>query len=134
MICTALRPSNVTRPPPSMTVSTPVGRFIVDAIGMVTAADPQLNVITPPRLTAAFSAVKVQLAAVPVPTTVVGRDTSAGCAPAGRALVQCVGIGVPPAPAAPAPPVPPPAPVPPEPVLPALPVPPPAAPDHARSS
>jgi hypothetical protein len=33
---------------------------------------PQSNVMTPPFVTAALSAPNVQLAAVPVPTTVVG--------------------------------------------------------------
>src|SRR6185503_5995625 len=97
-ICTAFRPSKVIRLPPSMTVSTFVGKFIVDVIGMVTGTEPQLKVITPPRLTAVFSAANVQLAAVPVPMTAVGLATLAGCAPAGSALVQWVGMVVVPPP------------------------------------
>src|SRR4051812_49706118 len=93
---------------------------------MVTAAVPQLNVTTPPFVTAVFSAANVQLAAVPVPTTVVGWETSAGWAPAGSAPVQWVGMVVPPAPPLPvAPPAPPrpPAPPPLPPVVPPLPPP-----------
>src|SRR5581483_9657737 len=119
-ICTAFWPSSVIRLPPSMTVLVAVGRFMVAVTGMVTGAGPQLNVMTPPRPTAALSAANVQLAAVPVPITAVGRDTSAGCAPAGSPLLQWVGITrpllppVPLAPPVPAPPVPlaPPVPVP----------------------
>jgi hypothetical protein len=62
-----------------------IGRFIVAVIGMVTGAHPQLNVMTPPLVTAALSALKVQLAEVPLPTTVVGLDTSAACPAAGIA-------------------------------------------------
>src|SRR5450432_3511004 len=61
-----------------MTVFLVVGRFMVAVIGMVTAPLPQLKVMTPPEVTAALSALNVQLAAVPVPTTVVGFETSAG--------------------------------------------------------
>jgi hypothetical protein len=46
---------------------------------MLTGALPQLKVMTPPSVTAALSLLNVQLAAVPVPTTVVGLDVSAGC-------------------------------------------------------
>jgi hypothetical protein len=56
-----------------------VGRVIVAVIEMVTGALPQLKVMTPPLPTAVLSAAKVQLAAVPVPMTLVGLDTSAGC-------------------------------------------------------
>jgi hypothetical protein len=52
---------------------------------MVTGAHPQSNVMTPPLVTAALSAPKVQLAEVPFPTTVVGLDTSAACPAAGIA-------------------------------------------------
>jgi hypothetical protein len=45
---------------------------------MLTGALPQLKVMTPPSVTAALSSLNVQLAAVPVPTTVVGLDVSAG--------------------------------------------------------
>jgi hypothetical protein len=52
------------------------GRSVL-VIGMVTSSDPQSKVMMPPLVTAAFSASNVQLAAVPVPTTVVGLDVSA---------------------------------------------------------
>ena len=45
---------------------------------MVTGSLPQLKVMTPPLPTAVLSALKVQLAAVPVPITEVGVETSAG--------------------------------------------------------
>jgi hypothetical protein len=61
-----------------MTVFLSVGRFIVAVIAMVAGALPQLKVMTPPLPTAVLSALKVQLAAVPVPITEVGFDTSAG--------------------------------------------------------
>src|SRR5579863_528922 len=50
---------------------------------MVAGALPQLNVMTPPAETADCSALNVQLATVPVPTTVVGEDVLAGCPRAG---------------------------------------------------
>src|SRR4051812_37714454 len=102
-----------------MTVFLVVGRFIVAVIAMVTAPPPQLKVMTPPLPTAVLSAAKVQLAAVPVPTTLVGLDTSAGCALVGTpALHDPFGL-----PAWPAPP-----PVAPEaPAVPPLPVVPPVA-------
>src|SRR5471030_2580175 len=61
-----------------MTVFLLVGRFMVAVIGMVTAPLPQLKVMTPPWVTAALSRLNVQLAGVPVPTTLVGFETSAG--------------------------------------------------------
>jgi hypothetical protein len=51
---------------------------------MVTGEVPQSKVTTPPLVTAAASAASVQLAAVPVPTTVVGVETSAGVTGAGQ--------------------------------------------------
>lgn len=48
-------------------------------------AGPQLNVMTPPAATAAMNASLVQLAGVPVPTTVRGLATLSGCASAGTA-------------------------------------------------
>jgi hypothetical protein len=54
----------------------------------VTGAVPQLKVMVPPLLTAELSAPKVQLAGVPVPTTVVGFDVSAGVPAAGMAVLQ----------------------------------------------
>jgi hypothetical protein len=135
-IRTAFCPSRVTRLPPSMVVLTLMGRFMVAVIGMVTGAVPQLNVMTPPRVTAVFSALNVQLAGVPVPTTVVGLETSAGCAPAGSGPLQWVGITRPP-PMPETPPVPatPPVPLaPPLPVVPPVPAPPPELLDQARSS
>src|SRR5579883_3145728 len=83
MICTEFCPSSVTLFPPSMTMwmgaAEPLetGGFSVLATGMVTSSDPQSNVMMPPLMTAAFRASKVQLAAVPVPTTVVGLEVSA---------------------------------------------------------
>src|SRR4051812_32674736 len=85
---TAFWPSRVTLLPPSMTVLTLVGRFMVAVIGMVTGEAPQLNVMTPPRVTAVFRAAKLQLAALPVPTTVVGCETSTGCALDGSGELQ----------------------------------------------
>jgi hypothetical protein len=55
---------------------------------IVTGAVPQLNVMTPPLVTAVFSKLNVQLAADPVPISDVGLDTSTGCAPAGRAVLH----------------------------------------------
>jgi hypothetical protein len=60
---------------------------------MVTGALPQLKVMTPPVCTAAVSAAAVQLAAVPVPTTVVGFEVSAAMAAAGT--VQAAAGGTP---------------------------------------
>jgi hypothetical protein len=75
-----------------MTVFLSVGRFIVADTGMVTGADPQLNVTMPPAATAALSAVNalglVQLAAVPLPITAVGVDTSTSFPPAGTPVEQ----------------------------------------------
>ncbi len=75
-------------PPPSITVLVSVLRFKVDVTSMVTGAVPQSKVMTPPWVTAVFSDANVQLAAVPVPTTVAGCDVSAGCARAGRAVLH----------------------------------------------
>jgi hypothetical protein len=82
-IWTELAPSSVIRFAPSITVSVSSGRFIVCVTVIVTGSVPQSNVITPPALTAALSAANVQLAAVPVPTTVVGCEMSTGLAAAG---------------------------------------------------
>ena len=70
-----------------MTIFGPVSLkiFAVSSSVMVTGSGPQSNVMTPPCATAATNASPVQLAAVPVPTTVVGLDTSSGCASAGTA-------------------------------------------------
>jgi hypothetical protein len=54
---------------------------------MVTGSGPQENVMTPPFATAAMNASAVQLAAVPLPTTVVGADESSAAASAGTS--QC---------------------------------------------
>ena len=60
--------------------------------GMVTGAHPQLKVMTPPWVTAELSASKVQLAAVPIPTTA-GLETSAGSPAAGTpALHEALGL------------------------------------------
>jgi hypothetical protein len=50
---------------------------------ITTGAGPQEKVMTPPLATAATTASEVQLAAVPLPTTVVGCVVSTGCASAG---------------------------------------------------
>jgi hypothetical protein len=57
----------------------------VAAMAIVTGAGPQEKVITPPVATAATTADDVQLAAVPVPTTVVGCEVSTGRPSAGIA-------------------------------------------------
>ncbi len=79
--------------PPSMTVVTGAGFGLayalvqggrrVSSMGMVTSPLPQSNVITPPACTAALSAAKVQLSAVPVPTTLSGAPVSTSAASAG---------------------------------------------------
>jgi len=74
--------------PPSITVSVVVNKFKVAVTGIVTGEVPQLKVMTPPFATAELSELSVQLAAVPLPTTVVGCETFAGCA--SSALVQAV--------------------------------------------
>src|SRR5438105_1136372 len=73
-----LPPLNVTLSPPSMTVFLVMGTS--DARVIVAGSLPQLNVTTPPVATAARNAESVQLAAVPLPTTVVGFEVSAGFA------------------------------------------------------
>jgi hypothetical protein len=60
-----------------MTVFLLMERFIVAVIGIVTAPQPQLKVMTPPLATAALSAANVQPWGVPDPTTV-GLEMSAG--------------------------------------------------------
>ena len=69
-------PSSVTNPPPSMTVFLVTRCCLV--MGIVIGADPQAKVTTPPAAIAAAKSASVQLAGDPVPTTVVGCDTSAG--------------------------------------------------------
>src|SRR5580658_6436703 len=64
------------RPFPSMTVSFVMGGFRVAVTAMVAGALPQSKVTMPPLATAAESALKVQLEAAPVPTTVVGVEVS----------------------------------------------------------
>src|SRR4051812_42534028 len=59
------------------------GRCSVCVTAIVTGSGPQSNVMMPPAVTAASSAANGQLAAVPVPTTVVGCDTSTGMPAAG---------------------------------------------------
>src|SRR5436190_11673129 len=121
MICTAPRPSRVIFRPPSMTVFLVDGTVSVDVIGIVTAPAPQLNVMTPPAVTAVCSALNVQLAAVPVPTTVVGLEVLAACARLGTpALHEPFGFPAFHVPVLPAVPVLPPLPVAPD--VPALPV------------
>src|SRR5712675_621190 len=74
-------PLSVILLPPSMTSFVPLSlkTFAVDVRTIVTGSGPQLKVMTPPFATAATNASPVQLDGVPVPTTVVGDDTSSGC-------------------------------------------------------
>jgi hypothetical protein len=74
-----------------MTVFFVVGTCIVAVTGIVTGAQPQSNVMTPPCVTAALSASKVQLATVPLPTTV-GFEVSAGCPPDGTPALHDPGL------------------------------------------
>jgi hypothetical protein len=74
--------------------------FAVARIVIVTGRGPQEKVITPPALTAATTALDVQLAAVPWPTTRVGCEVSAARAaggtkawPAGLPAVPCRASG-----------------------------------------
>ena len=79
-------PLRVTLPPPSITVSgLSLNILAVRFNVMVAGSDPQAKVITPPCATAATKASPVQLAALPLPTTVVGLDTSSGWASEGIA-------------------------------------------------
>ena len=83
-------PLSVTLPPPSITVSpslsappTLLMRICCVSV-IVTGAAPQLKVMTPaPSGRRRRARAAVQLAAVPVPTTVVGVDTSAAWPSAG---------------------------------------------------
>ncbi len=61
-----------------------IGGVRVAVIGIVTGALPQLKVMMPPVATALANLAKVQLAAVPVPMTVVGLEVSMSCASAGN--------------------------------------------------
>src|SRR6476646_4080465 len=83
MICTDPPPSSVILRPPSMTVFLVDGTFSVAVTRIVIGSGPQSNVMTPPAVTAVCSALNVQLAAVPVPTTAVGLDVLTACAFAG---------------------------------------------------
>ncbi len=71
-----------------MTVFLLVGRLSVAVTGMVTAPLPQSKVMTPPRVAAAWSLLKLQLSWVPVPTTVVGLEVSAGWPLAGTPVLH----------------------------------------------
>jgi len=79
--------------------------FAVESRTIVAGSGPQSNVMTPPFATAATNESPVQLAAVPVPTTVVGADTSSASASAGMSAwpsgqpaggPSCGFVGVPP--------------------------------------
>src|SRR5262249_28046452 len=79
-------PDSVTLSPPSITSFDAV-LFTTLAVAdrtMVAGAAPQSKVMTPPLATAATNAALVQLAALPVPTTVVGDETSSARASLGR--------------------------------------------------
>src|SRR3954451_6557214 len=135
MICTAPPPSRVILRPPSMTVFLVDGTFSVAVTRIVTGSGPQLKVMTPPAVTAVCSALKVQLAAVPVPTTAVGvavltawafARTPALHDPLGLPAFPALLPALPPVPVVPAePPVPVEPPRPPDPVDPPVPVDPP---------
>src|SRR5258708_9973988 len=86
------RPSIVTRPPPSMTVSIPVGSSIV-LVTVIVAFGPQSKITTPPLVSAAERTASVHDAAVPVPTTVVGWLASAAWI---GAVQTATGRGTPP--------------------------------------
>jgi hypothetical protein len=87
-----------------MTVFLFVGSSSVAVTGIVTGSLPQSKVMIPPWVTAALSASNVQLAAVPVPTTVVGLVVSAGCPLAGTPALH-EPLGLPLGPLGPPPPV-----------------------------
>src|SRR5882672_10173355 len=84
-----------------MTVFLLVGTFSVAVTGIVTAPLPQLKVMIPPAVTAVRSEANVQLAAVPVPTTVVGFEVPAGTPLAGMPVLHDP-FGLPAGPSAPA--------------------------------
>src|SRR5438552_8837454 len=105
-----------------MTVFLLVGTFMVAVTAIVTGSAPQANVMMPPLVTAACSALKVQLAAVPVPTTVVGVAVFTGWPRAGTpALQEPLGLPAPLEPTPVVPPAPPVALLPPAPPLPRAP-------------
>jgi hypothetical protein len=62
--------------------------FMVAVIAIVAGAVPQSKVMMPAFVTAALKAANVQLAGVPVPTTVVGLDVSTGMPAAGTPAVH----------------------------------------------
>lgn len=70
-------PDKVISPFPSMIVSFAKVTFLTLVTVRVTGEVPQLKVITPPAAIAVVNAASVQLAGVPVPTTVVGELTLA---------------------------------------------------------
>src|SRR5690242_17203192 len=78
-------PLRVTLLPPSRTIFGPLSlnTLAVSSRVIVTGSGPQSNVTTPPFATASTTAAEVQLSGVPVPTTVVGLDTSSAAASAG---------------------------------------------------
>jgi hypothetical protein len=80
-----LPPLRVTLLPPSMTSFGAVllKTFAVDVSVIVTGSGPQSNVMTPPFATAATNASPVHVAGVPLPTTVVGCETSSASPAAG---------------------------------------------------
>src|SRR5580658_3138556 len=100
MIRTDLPPSRVILLPPSMTMWTgepllEIGGVSVAVTEIVTGSGPQSKVMIPPPLTALDSAWKVQLAGVPVPTTVVGLLVSTACASGGSVSVVHEPLGFP---------------------------------------
>src|ERR1700753_3395982 len=85
MMRTVPPPSIVPLLPPSITVSAVVLSESVLVTVITALALPQLNVITPALPIAVVNAASLQLAASPVPTTVVGFDESAAIASLGNA-------------------------------------------------
>src|SRR5580765_7395008 len=74
-------PLSVIFPPPSMTTFGPLSLKTMPGVEswIVAGSDPHENVMTPPFATAATNASAVQLDAEPLPTTVVGLETSSAC-------------------------------------------------------
>src|SRR4051812_33042006 len=77
-------PLSVTLLPPSMTTGPVLLKTFAVVVSVIVAgAAPQSKVMTPPFATAATNASAVQLAGVPVPTTVRGLVMLSACASAG---------------------------------------------------
>src|ERR1019366_8013901 len=87
-------PLSVTSPPPSRTTCGLVFMTLaVVLILMVTGLGPHENRMIPPARTAATTAAEVQLAAVPRPTTWLGRDVSTARPAAGTGTKRTPRLG-----------------------------------------